>query len=71
MDGTKGYSGAYPPAFERIKRQMELEAPHVEMLTLYAWHGYVQDPRNTAEKPNPKAQAVFTAYCKWIQGESQ
>ncbi len=62
MDGTQGYSGAFAASFERVKRQMELEAPHVEMLTLYAWHGYMQDPKSTAEKPNPKARALFTAY---------
>jgi len=70
MDGTKGYSGAYPATFDRVKRQMELEAPYVEMLTLYAWHGYVQDPRNTSEKPNSKARALFTQYYQWIKGKS-
>src|SRR5262249_25533253 len=66
MDGTKGYSGAFPASCERVKRQLELEAPHVEMLTLYAWHGYMQDPRSTHEKPNLKAQALFTAYREWL-----
>lgn len=62
MDGTQGYSGAYPAAFERVKRQMEIEAPHVEMLTGYAWHGYMQSPNVSAEKPNPKARELFDAY---------
>jgi hypothetical protein len=66
MDGTQGYTGAFAASFARVKRQIELEAPHVEMLTLYAWHGYMQDPKSTAEKPNPKARALFTAYREWL-----
>ncbi len=66
MNGKQGYSGAYPAAFERVKRQIEIEAPHVEMLTGYAWHGYLQSPNASAERPIPKARELFEAYRKRI-----
>ncbi len=65
MDGKQGYSAAYPATFERVKRQIEIEAKHVEMLTGYAWHGYMQSPNASAEKPIPKARALFEAYRKF------
>jgi hypothetical protein len=65
MDGTQGYAGAYPALFERVKKQIEIEAPYVEMLTGYAWHGYFQAPNASAEKPTPKARELFAAYRKY------
>jgi hypothetical protein len=67
MDGTKEYSGAYPASFERVKQQIEIEFPHVEMLTCYAWHGYMQCPESTAETPNPKGRKLFNAYLRWVK----
>ncbi len=62
MDGKQGYSGAYPAAFDRVRRQIAIEVPHVEMLTGYAWHGYLQPPNASAEKPIQKARELFEAY---------
>ena len=44
MDGTQGYSGAYPASFERVRRQIEIEHQYVPVLTAYAWHNYMHDP---------------------------
>jgi hypothetical protein len=45
-----------------VKRQIAIEATHVEMLTGYAWHGYLQPPNAAAEKPIPKARELLEAY---------
>ena len=66
MDGKQGYRAAYPATFERVKRQIAIEAGHVAMLTGYAWHGYMQSPNASAEKPIPQARALFEAYRKFV-----
>lgn len=62
MDGSQGYAAPYPASFGRVKKQMQIQGPHVEMLTGYAWHGYFQAPSTSAERPISKAQQLFEAY---------
>jgi hypothetical protein len=46
MDGTKGYSGAYPASPERVRRQIEAITPWADFLTGYEAGGFL-DPEGT------------------------
>ena len=61
MDGSKGYSGSYPPKFSRVKRQIESETKYVGMLTGYAWHGYMSHPENKAKAKVQKLQVLHSS----------
>lgn len=65
MDGRQGYGGAYPAAFERVKRQIEIERKYMPVLTAYAWHTYFHDPASLAAKIDPRAVRLFQAYSEW------
>jgi hypothetical protein len=65
MDGSQGYGGAYPAAFERVKRQIEIERKYMPVLTAYAWHGYLHDPACRASKIDPRAVQLFQSYSAW------
>jgi hypothetical protein len=65
MDGSQGYGGAYPAAFERVKRQIEIERKYMPVLTAYAWHTYFHDPAGRGSKIDPRAVQLFQAYSAW------
>jgi hypothetical protein len=65
MDGTQGYAAPYPAPFERVRQQIDIESPHVKLLTGYAWHGFMQPPSATHEKPNPIANKLFEEYANY------
>lgn len=61
MDGKSGYANPYPPAFSRVRRQIEEEACWVPVLTAYAWHGYMH-PSGSAGNVDPRAEALLSEY---------
>ncbi|MBM3290681.1 MAG: DUF4434 domain-containing protein [Candidatus Hydrogenedentes bacterium] len=67
MDGNQGYAGAYAAPFARVKQQIEIESRHAEVLTGYAYHGYLQAPGSPAEKPNARAQTLYTGYRAYVR----
>ncbi|MCL4218475.1 MAG: hypothetical protein KJ052_15925, partial [Candidatus Hydrogenedentes bacterium] len=67
MDGTHNYGGAYPAAFERVKRQIEIESRHAGMLTGYSYHGYLQAPNAGSEKPDAQARKLFEEYAAYLE----
>jgi len=64
MDGKNGYRDPYPPAFDRVRRQMEIESQYVPVLTAYAWHGYLH-PATGRGKADPRAVALLRHYQDW------
>lgn len=67
MDGSQGYAGAYAAPFGRVKQQIDIESRHAEVLTGYAYHGYLQAPESAAEKPNARAQTLDTGYRAYLR----
>lgn len=66
MDGKHGYSHPYPPTFARVKRQIEVEAKHVDLLTAYAWFGYLHDPKGKTPAPDARAEALHRDYAAYL-----
>jgi len=69
MDGRQGYGGSYPPTFRRVKRQIEIEAKYVEMLTGYAWFGFLHPPDSKAPLKDPRARRLYEDYAAYRQAE--
>ena len=67
MDGKSGYSNPYPPTFERVQRQIEIESQWVPVLTAYAWPGYLH-PERAEGQVDPRARALLSRYRRWIEG---
>ena len=66
MNGSQGYGGSYPPAFDRVRRQIEIEKGYVEMLTAYAYHGFLQDPRSRHPADDPRAVRLYQDYADYL-----
>jgi hypothetical protein len=67
MDGKHGYSRSYPPKFARVRDQIRAQVEHVDMLTAYAYLGFLQHPGSA--RPNVDARSVelyedYVAYLK-------
>ncbi len=65
MDGTRGYSHSFPAAFDRVKRQIEIERKYTPVLTAYPWHNYLHDPASGGNKVDPRAVQLFESYSAW------
>ena len=66
MDGKSGYTNPYPPSFARVKRQLEIEAAHVPVLTAYAWHGYLHPPLAKG-KVDLRARTLYQDYETYLR----
>lgn len=62
MDGSQGYGGSYPTTFDRVRRQIEIESKYADMLTAYAYHGYLHDPNSKAPAKDARAVQLFKDY---------
>jgi hypothetical protein len=67
MDGSKGYSGSYPASFARVRRQIEIEAQYVSVLTAYPYHGYFHDPRSRVAAKDLRAVQLFEEYVAYLK----
>jgi hypothetical protein len=67
MDGSAGYGKAYPPPFSRVRKQMEVEAPLVEMLTGYEIFGFLQLQGEGWKLKDPRATALARDYRSYLQ----
>lgn len=67
MDGSHGYGGSYPASFTRVKQQIDIASRYTGMLTGYAYHGYLQPPDVSSEKPLPRAQKLYLDYAEYLQ----
>jgi hypothetical protein len=68
MDGSKGYGGAYPPPFGRVRRQIETEARHVGWVTGYECTGFLDPPGGRASLKDPRARRLFEEYADYARG---
>ena len=66
MDGTRGYSGAYPPAFSRVRRQIETEARYVELLTAYEVFGFLEPPGSAWRLQDRRAARLYRDYAAYL-----
>jgi hypothetical protein len=68
MDGSQGYGGAYPAPFSRVKKQIEIESRFVEMLTGYAYFGFMQPPVRNGPRAVPRrAVRLFEEYVAYLK----
>jgi len=70
MDGSQGYEYSYPASFRRVKRQIDIECRYAEMLTGCAYHGFLQPPGASFEKPIAQAQELYLDYADCLGGLS-
>jgi hypothetical protein len=66
MDGSQGYAGSYPASFDRVLRQIEIEKGYVEMLTAYAYHGYLHAPGSRGPAADRRADLLFQKYVAYL-----
>lgn len=67
MDGSQGYGGAYPTNFARVQRQMEIESKYADMLTAYAYHGYMHDPNSKVKASDERAVRLYNEYANYLK----
>jgi hypothetical protein len=65
MDGTRGYAGAYPPAFSRVRRQIEKEAGYVELITAYEVFGFLEPPGSAWQLADRRAARLYREYAEY------
>ncbi len=70
MDGSQGYGGSYPASFSRVKRQIDIECRYAEVLTGYSYHGFLQSPGASSEKPVAQAQKFYLDYAEYLHSLS-
>jgi hypothetical protein len=62
MDGSAGYAGAYAAGFDRVRRQIDLAAEAVEMITAYEGLGFLEDPKAGSPLKDRRARRLFAEY---------
>jgi hypothetical protein len=67
MDGAKGYSGAYSASFARIKRQIDLEARYVDVLTANEVLGFLEPPDSGGHLKDQRAMRLFGDYEDYVR----
>lgn len=66
MDGKHGYGIGYPAAFSRVRRQIEIEAKYVPVITAYQWLSAVQDPKRKAYVTDERAFKLYEEYKAYL-----
>ena len=66
MDGTQGYSGSYPPAFSRVRRQLETQVKYVPTITAYQWLGTMEDRKRNLGVKDERAFKLFEEYKAYL-----
>ncbi len=67
MDGKSGYGNSYPPSFERVRKQIEIQRKHVDVLTAYAYFGFMQHPGRKAPGADPRAVRLYDDYVAYLK----
>jgi hypothetical protein len=67
MDGSQGYAGACPAAWERVRRQLAAEAPYVEFITAYEISGFMQAPGAGARLKDVRAERLYSDYGAYLR----
>jgi len=61
MDGPK-YANSYPPSFDRVRKQIEIEKNYVDVISTYTVSGFMEHPDSQVQLGGPKAVRLFEAY---------
>lgn len=56
------YSGAFPADSERLIRQISAEAPHVDVISVYAWPGFLSPTGSSLEHGGERARQLYEGY---------
>lgn len=56
------YSGAYAASFDRVLQQIDAQAPHVDLISAYAYPGFMADPASSLEHGGELAIDLFADY---------
>lgn len=67
MDGSRGYGGSYPAKFSRVQRQIEIESKYAAMLTAYAYHSFLHDPRSKQATADDRAVRLYEEYTAYLK----
>lgn len=67
MDGAHGYGHAYPPSIDRVRKQIDIQKRHVDVLTAYAFFGFMQQPRSKRPNGNPRAIQLYNDYAAYLR----
>lgn len=70
MDGPE-YGNSYPPDFERVRKQLEIEQRHVDVITAYTLAGFMDSPKSTVELGGEKAIQLFRDYSNYYRTTAQ
>lgn len=66
-DAERGYAVTYPAPFQRVKRQIEIEAKYVQMLTGYAYFGFLQPSESQGWSPDGRALRLYQEYAAYLK----
>lgn len=58
-----------PAPFERIKRQLEAVSPYVDVVTIYQYQGFFNQPGSKAPAGHPDATRLYRDYVSWLKAE--
>ncbi|WP_168205192.1 DUF4434 domain-containing protein [Bythopirellula goksoeyrii] len=61
MDGP-AYGNSYPPSFDRVFQQLEIEKKYVDVISTYTVLGYMESPSAEVELGGPKAVKLYDSY---------
>lgn len=70
MDGPE-YGKSYPPSFERVQTQLDIEKHHVDVITTYEVLGFMERPDSTVALGGQRAIDLFEAYRSYYQATAQ
>jgi hypothetical protein len=56
------YGHPFPASFDRVRRQIEIEAKHVELLTAYEVLGFLEAPESTLKLTDSRAAKLYRDY---------
>lgn len=62
MDGSNGYSEAYPPAWDRVQQQLEVASRHVDFVTAYEWSGFMEHDGQRSRRATRAGHQLFAGY---------
>ena len=66
FEGETYRSPLLPAPFERVRRQLEAIAPHVEKLLCYQYLGMMHPPHSPVFAGHPSSAKLYTEYKAWV-----
>jgi len=66
MDGPE-YANSYPPSFDRVQKQIEIEKNHVDVISSYTVAGFMEHPDSKVQLGGSKAVSLFESYREYYE----